>query len=222
MTKGVLQQASSSGDWRRQRRTGLLAIALSLLAGAALWLAVRHYAPIPAGMDEVGARMAFALKCCVLAIIFSLFLAVEAVAHERLQTAAFDPLAGHETRRLRVNQRYLQNTLEQVVLFSTGLFGLALYSPGGDAMRAVSATTISWVVARILFWIGYHRGAALRALGAWSLLVTQIMLLYVGACIGGEMAGAAGAWSLPGAVLVIEIALFWLTRERGIRDPADG
>ena len=204
----------SSQDWRRQRRIGFLAIAVSLLVGAGLWIAIRHHVPVITGMDAVGVRMAYALKCCVLACIFTLGMGIEAVAHERLQTSAFDPLSGEPGRRLKVNQRYLQNTLEQFILFTVGLFGLALYSPDGDAMRAVAATTATWILARLVFWIGYHRSAALRALGAWSMLLSQLMLLYVGACVGGEMAGTAGAWAVLGAVALFEAALFWLTRER--------
>jgi hypothetical protein len=59
------------------------------------------------------------------------------VAHERLSSAAFDPLSGFETQRLRINQRYLQNTLEQIVVFGAALFGLAVYASDGAAMRAV-------------------------------------------------------------------------------------
>jgi hypothetical protein len=40
--------------------------------------------------------MLFTLKCLCLAVLFCLVLGVEAVAHERLSSAAFDPLAGFE------------------------------------------------------------------------------------------------------------------------------
>ena len=112
--------------WRRERTKGMLGIAASLLASAALWYAIRFSAPVLEGMGEPVARLAFALKCAALAVLFTLVLGIEAVAHERLVSPAFDPLAGHETRRLRVNQRYLQNTLEQTVVFLVGLLGLAV------------------------------------------------------------------------------------------------
>jgi O-antigen/teichoic acid export membrane protein len=95
--------------------------------------------------------MVFTLKCSCLAVLFCLVTGVEAVAHERLSSPAFDPLSGFETRRLRVNQRYLQNTLEQILVFVAGLFGLAVYSPDGSAMRAVLATTVVWILARFAF-----------------------------------------------------------------------
>src|SRR5688500_4491938 len=118
--------ADSSGTWRTERVKGMLGIAAALVPSVALWYAIRLNAPILEGMDEPVARLAFALKCAALAVLFTLVLGVEAVAHERLVSPAFDPLAGHETRRLRVNQRYLQNTLEQTVVFFVGLLGLAV------------------------------------------------------------------------------------------------
>lgn len=203
----------SAGDWRGQRRSAIAAIAGASLVALLLWLAIRFGAPPVAGVEPLGARMLFTLKCVCAATLFTLVAGVEAVAHERLQSPAFDPLAGHEPRRLRVNQRYLQNTLEQLAVFAVGLFGLAAYSPGGDAMRAVEATTIVWILARFAFWIGYHRSAALRGLGAPGMILSLLVLVYVVARFAFELTGAIGAAAAVGAFLLIEAVLFWTTRE---------
>lgn len=200
------------GDWREQRRRGIGAIAAANAVALLLWLAIRYLAPPLAGMETLSDRMLFALGCFVFAILFCLVPGVEAVAHERLQSAAFDPLAGHRTRRLEVNQRYLQNTLEQLVVFAAGLFGLAAYSDGGDGMRAVLATTIVWVLARFAFWIGYHRNAAMRGLGAPGMLLAMLVLLYVAARFGYDAAGPIGAAAPIIAFLLIEVLLFRRTR----------
>ncbi|MEA3050080.1 MAG: hypothetical protein QOG84_1916 [Sphingomonadales bacterium] len=194
----------------------MAAIAASFAVAALLWFAVRRYGPVPAGMEALGARMVFALKCVCVAILFCLVAGVEAVAHERLQSPAFDPLAGHRTRRLDVNLRYLQNTLEQSVVFAAALFGLAVYSPG-EAIRAVEATTVVWILSRYAFWLGYHRGAALRALGAPGMALTLLVLVYVAARFGGEMAGPAGAAAAVGAFLLLEAILF-----RATHSPREG
>ena len=204
----------SEKDWREQRKSGMVAIAVSALAGVALWFAIDRLLPPLAGMEDLSARMLVALKCCALAALFCLFGGVEAVAHERLQSAAFDPLAGHETMRLRINKQYLQNTLEQFVLFAVGLFGLAAYSETGGAMRAVIATTAVWIAFRFAFWIGYHRSAAMRGMGAPGMAVGLLVLLYVCARIGGDMAGTAGAVAVVAAFLALEAVLFWGTRGR--------
>lgn len=188
------------------------AIGASIAISAILWFALYRLLPPIEGVDEPEARMLVALKCFAVATLFSLVAGVEAVAHERLQSAAFDPLAGHETKRLRVNLRYLQNTLEQIIVFGVGLFGLAAYLTSGEMMRAIPATTIIWVLNRYAFWIGYHRSAAMRGLGAPSMAVSLIMLLYVVGRIGDEVAGTEGAVVLIGLYLAIEGVLFLKTR----------
>ena len=203
---------ASKVDWRVQRRSGMAAIAVSTVISLLLWLALYRLLPPLAGMDSIGARMLVALKCTVVATLFCLVAGVEAVAHERLQSDAFDPLGGHQTSRLAVNLRYLQNTLEQLVVFTVGLFGLAAYLTSGEAMRALPATTAVWIVNRFAFWIGYHRSAAMRGLGAPSMMIGLLMLLYVTARIGGELAGTAGAVIAILAFLAIEAVLFWKTR----------
>ena len=204
----------SESDWRAQRRSGMAAIAVSALLGVALWFAVDRLLTPLSGMDALAERMLVALKCCAVAALFCLFGGVEAVAHERLQSAAFDPLAGHETTRVRVNKQYLQNTLEQFVLFAVGLFGLAAYSDTGGSVRAVIATTVVWIAFRFAFWIGYHRSAAMRGMGAPGMAVSLVMLIYVCARVGGDVAGTAGSVAVVAAFLALEAVLFWSTRGR--------
>lgn len=201
-----------AGDWRAQRRSGMAAIAAASLVASLLWFAIRFCAPPLDGMEDLSGRMVFTLKCFCLAVLFCLVTGVEAVAHERLGSPAFDPLDPHSTRRLEVNQRYLQNTVEQIIVLAAALFGLAAYSEDGDSMRAVLATTIVWILARFAFWIGYHRSAALRGLGAPGMLVTMLALLYVAARIGADVAGSIGSAVVIGAFLLFEAVLFWGTR----------
>jgi len=199
-------------DFRRQRTVGVAGIAAASFLALGLWLGIDYLMSPLAGMDSLGARMLLTLKCCCVAVLFCLVTGVEAVAHERLTSPAFDPLAGFETRRLRVNQRYLQNTVEQIIVFAASLFGLAAYSPDGSAMRAVVATTVVWIVARAAFWLGYHRSAALRGLGAPGMAVSMFVLLYVTSRFGGEIAGTVGAIVPLAVFFAIEAVLFWGTR----------
>lgn len=195
-----------------QRRAGIIAIAVAMPMALVLWLVIAFLAPPLTAMDSLDARMLFTLKCLCLAVLFCVVLGVEAVAHERLSSPAFDPLAGFETRRLRVNQRNLQNTLEQLIVFAVGLFGLAAYSPDGSAMRAVLATTVVWILARFAFWIGYHRSAAMRGAGAPGMALSMIVLLYVAGRIGFDLGGFVGAAVPVAAFIAIEAFLFRATR----------
>jgi hypothetical protein len=213
----VNQQAELSppdGAWRAERRKGMLGIFVTTAAATALWYAIRFQAPVLAGMDEPVARIVFALKCSALVVLFTLMTGVSAVAHERLVSPAFDPLGGHETRRMRVNHRYLQNTLEQAVIFLVGLFGLAAYMEDGNQMRAVLASAVVWTVGRLGFWIGYHVSSTWRALGASSLVLGQLVLGYVCWRVGFDLAGEPGAWGVLIAYLLFEALLFWTTRAK--------
>jgi len=204
--------AAGTQDWRAERKSGMVAIAISILVSLGLFFGLKHLLPPLGGVDSVGARMLVALKCTAIATLFCFDAGVEAVAHERLQSAAFDPLAGVETRRLRVNLRYLQNTLEQLIIFAVGLFGLAVYLDDGGSMRVLPAVTVIWILNRYTFWVGYHRSAAMRGLGAPSMAVGLIMLLYVVFRVGEDIAGTAGGVIAIGLYLALQAVLFWKTR----------
>jgi len=141
-------------SFKRQRRAGMTAIAVAVPIALLLWLAIDHFAPPLSNMNSLGERTLFTLKCFCLAVLFCLVTGVEAVAHERLSSPAFDPLIGFETRRLRVNLRYLQNTLEQTVVFAAALFGLAAYSPDGAAMRGLGAPGMALSMLVLLYVAG--------------------------------------------------------------------
>ena len=79
-------------------------------------------------------------------------------------------------------------------------------------MRAVPATTIVWILNRFAFWIGYHKSSAMRALGAASMVISLIMLLYVTARIGHDLGGNPGTLILVGLYLALEAILFLKTR----------
>lgn len=181
-----------------------LAVALSLPVAGGLWFALRDNLPAPA-MDPT----VFALGCIGAALLLTLLAGIEAVAHERLFSAAIDPLAGADSQRLIVNQRYLQNTLEQSVVFAAGLLLLAHYG----SIRAVAATAITWVLGRWAFWIGYHIGPMWRGLGVFSMFQSLVVLAYGAGCFGFELAGWTGVAAVLGPFAAIEAYLFlWLRR----------
>ena len=133
---------------------------------------------------------------------------VEAIAHERLVTPAIDPLAGFETRRMRVNARYLSNTVEQFIVFAIGLLALSHYAPS----RLLVIVSIVWIVARWAFWIGYHFSPLLRGFGAPGMLQSMIVLLYVAWRWGSYAYGVAAGLALIVIFLGIEAFLFWAVK----------
>ena len=185
--------STDSANIRRQQATLMTGMLIAVAVSIALWLAVdRLLPPLPAMADTVS-RLVFALKCCCVAILLCLLTGIEAVAHERLATTAIDPLAGAESRRMKINLRYLQNTLEQLLLFIPGLLVLSVYCSDGRSMRAVVATTVVWIVSRAAFWIGYHRGPQYRSVGLTGMVQSLLVLLYDCGQFGYDVAGIAGA-----------------------------
>jgi uncharacterized MAPEG superfamily protein len=199
-------------ELRRQQTATIVPIAVAFPVAIVLWLGTYYLLPPLAGMDDMLPRLVFSLKCCCVTILFCLVTGIEAVAYERLRSPAIDALSGYETHRMRVNLRYLQNTLEQLVLFMPGVLGLAVYCSDGDAMRAVAATTVVWIAARIAFWIGYHRGSAQRGVGAPGMMLSMLVLLYVCARFGFEVAGMVGAIAPIVLFAGAEAVLVWATR----------
>ena len=188
----------------RQQRTMLLGIAASFAATAALWFLLLRFLPSPANAEPLPT----ALACCAIAALLTLVMGVEAIAHERLVTPAIDPLAGFETRRMRVNLRYLSNTVEQFIVFAIGLLALSQFA----SPRLLVIVSIVWIAARWAFWIGYHFSPLLRGFGAPGMLQSMIVLLYVTWRWAGEAYGRAVAVVLILIFLGIEAFLFWAVK----------
>ena len=184
-----------------QRRTTIGGIALSAIATAAIWYGLYRFLPAPGSAEALQT----ALACGAVAALLTLMAGVEAVAHERLVTPAIDPLAGFETRRMRVNLRYLQNTLEQFVIFAAGLMALSAYA----TPRILVIITIVWVLMRWAFWVGYHKSPLLRGWGAPGMVQSILVLLYVAYRFGADAYGALAGYALVGVFLALEALLFW-------------
>ena len=189
----------------QQRRTTLAGIAASAVVTAVLWYLLWRFLsppPIP--------PLPTALACCAIAALLTLVAGIEAIAHERLFTPAIDPLAGFETRRMRVNFRYLQNTLEQFVVFAAGLLALSAYA----SPKILVIVTIVWVFARWAFWIGYHKDPLLRGFGAPGMLQSMVVLLYVAYRFGSDAYGQTAGIALLVIFAIIEAILFWAVSRR--------
>jgi uncharacterized membrane protein YecN with MAPEG domain len=122
-----------------------------------------------AGLIAVGPATATAerlgLACAALlpgVLVLNVMIALQMVV--RAWSRAVDPLAGVDNRLLRVNQRALTNTVEQLVGFAPALTALAAGAPP-TWMPGVVALGFVFGVARLVFWGGYLTGPLLRAPG---------------------------------------------------------
>lgn len=195
-----------AGATPQQRRTLVAGVAAGTIATAALWLGLLSYLPPPATANS----FVTALGCAAIAALLALVPGVEAVAHERLVTLAIDPLAGAETERMRVNQRYLANTVEQFIVFAAGLLLLSFYAPP----RILMIISIVWVLARWAFWLGYHRSPLLRGFGAPGMAQSLIVLLYAAYGFAFDAYGKPTAIALMVVFGLIEAWLLWIVLRR--------
>jgi hypothetical protein len=189
-----------------QRRTTLAGIAAGTIATGAVWLGLLSYLPAPATANP----FVTALACTAVAALLTLVTGIEAVAHERLVTPAIDPLAGVETQRMRVNHRYLANTVEQFIVFAAGLLLVSFYA----SPRTLVIIAIVWIIARWAFWIGYHRSPLLRGIGAPGMAQSMIVLLYAVYRFGFDAYGKTAALALLIVFAAIEAYLFWMVLRR--------
>lgn len=132
---------------------------------------------MPSGTD--GASMAVRLgqgSAALLpgAAVLAAMVAVQMGA--RFVLGVFDPLAGHETRFLRRNQRIISNTVEQMAIFAPSLLALAAGAPG-ERMAEVTALGFVFALARLAFWAGYLAAPVTRAPGMAATIVTSIATL---------------------------------------------
>jgi hypothetical protein len=196
-----------------QRRTIVVGMAAAVPIAIALWRATFRF--LPPGVVERGAAdpVRFALGWTAVAVLLCLVAGVEAVAHRRLFTAAIDPLAGADPPAMKIDQRYLQQTLEQLVVFAAGLFGLAAFAAPDTAARAIAATAIVWILSRWAFWIGYRRASRFRAPGLVGMVQGILVLLWVVWRFGASLAGPIGG-AVP-VLLFVAIELLLIVQAKG-------
>lgn len=127
-----------------------------------LWL-LYNVLPAPTGAEAVAVRLDYALKWNAFAAL-PLFVMLGAVGNARFLGQAIDPTLGKEDRRMVIDGRVADNTLQQFVLFAAGSLALAAAVTGPE-VRIVGAAAITFVVMRVAFWIGYRIRPVYRAFG---------------------------------------------------------
>ncbi len=86
------------------------------------------------------------------------------VGNDRFLSEAIDPTLQKEDRAMQINGRVVENTLQQFVIFLVGTLALSV-NLTAEQMRAIPAVVIVFIVARILFWVGYRIHPLYRAFG---------------------------------------------------------
>jgi len=135
------------------------AIGLGMAVGAVWAVAI---VLLPLRMDLPFVPPALALPVAFLIPGFVMALMIGVIAARRFfSTALIDGAAPVAGSRADIDDRVLRNTTEQMVL-ALLIWPFIGFSLGGVSLIALG---VGMAVARLLFWIGYHIAAPLRALG---------------------------------------------------------
>ena len=165
---------------RREQKSALAQIAIANTASLAFIAGAFVLVPFDSSSLESAAdRIAFTLRWEALAAL-TLGFGVSRVSLFRMFSArAIDGSAPTaDERGLELGRRYLQNTLEQLVLAVIAHLALATWL-APDAMRLIPILVTWFVIARIAFFVGYQRNPTARILGfAATSLPTLVVLIY--------------------------------------------
>jgi hypothetical protein len=144
-------------------------LAVTLGAGAAVVLLLLTWSrlstlplPVPDG-DDAAARLAFVAHWLLLPGL-SLFLGIAIVAKRRFFVADAIDGGPSKSRLIEIALRYNTNTVEQTVLAAIAWFGLCL-ALSHDMLKLIPAMAISFLLGRVLFFVGYLIAPVGRALG---------------------------------------------------------
>ena len=134
--------------------------------------------PRPPIADALGERIAYALRADVAALV-PLFLMLITVGNARFFSEAIDPTRAAESASMEIDARVANNTLEQTFGFTVASLALSTLVPF-EHLPVVWACTIVFVVARLVFWIGYRMNPLYRAPGfAGTAYLNLAMIGYV-------------------------------------------
>ncbi len=168
-----------------------LSVLLGLSGAIGAWLLWRGLVAVLPATPSAGAegvRLGLAaLALAPAAAVLWLMTLVQAAA--RFALGAFDPVAGADGRFLRVNQRVIGNTAEQLCAFAPLLLGAASLASGTQT-PAVLALAVLFALARLVFWGGYLLHPLARAPGMAATLAAT-----AGALLALVALGLAPEWA---------------------------
>jgi hypothetical protein len=139
-----------------------------------VWL-LSQIIPVPDIPDTASDRLAYAMPWAVVAVL-PLFLMVAAVGNARFKSDAIDPTHGHDSPMMIIDGRVADNTLQQFTFFLVGMLALAVTLPR-EWLGIVAAVSITFVLMRIAFWIGYRIKPVYRAFGFSSTAYMNLGML---------------------------------------------
>lgn len=149
------------------RRSPQQIVAIGAFSGVVTMVAsvflLYTFLPNPANQISLFDQIIWTIKFEIFALL-PLLIGIITIGNERFLSDAIDPLLHKESRTMEVNARFVDNTLQQTVLFIPSLLAISTLITS-DQMKIIPALVIVFIVARAVFWFGYHRNPLYRAPG---------------------------------------------------------
>lgn len=146
------------------------AICMSALIGGLYYLL-----PTIPGMETLLDRVIFTLQLSAVAVV-PLFIMIGAVGNGRFLSRAIDPLRHAEDNSMEINSRVVDNTLQQNFIFFVGVLALSTFLTS-ETIKLIPALVATFVIARLVFWVGYRIHPLYRAPGMAATLYMNIGIL---------------------------------------------
>ena len=146
-------------------------VAAMLLSMVGLYLTLPHAAP-DAGLAD---RLGYAAVANAFASL-PLLAAIAAVGNARALSEAIDPTLGKESPGIIVTGRVADNNLQQFALFAAATLALSVNLEPAH-LHIIAAAAITFVAARLAFWIGYRLNPLYRAPGFAATFYLNLGLL---------------------------------------------
>lgn len=125
--------------------------------------ALYHVLPPISGVTTPLDAVIFTLRMNVLALL-PFFVGLVVIGNGRFFSDAINPLRHAEDAKMEVNGRVVDNTLQQQFVFFIGTLALSTFLTG-ETIKLIVALTMVYILARIVFWIGYRMHPLYRAPG---------------------------------------------------------
>ena len=142
-------------------------VAIGAGSGVVTMIVLLHvfyfFLPTIHGVMSLPERLAFTLQMNLFALI-PFFVMIIFIGNGRFLSDAIDPTKHLESNAMEINGRVADNTLQQTFVFLVGTLALTR-SLDTESMKLIVALTIVFIIARVVFWIGYRIDPLYRAPG---------------------------------------------------------
>lgn len=143
---------------------GILALSYNLLAGT-----------VPA-IAGIGDRLAFALPWVCVPLL-ALQAGMTAVGGGRLVSKYVDGSPPPSGTSLDMHRRFITNTVEQLAIYIPTQLALVTLLPE-DRLALIPAWAVLFLIARIIFWVGYMTNPVYRSIGFLMMAAPNMLALF--------------------------------------------